>query len=222
MSIRVLHAVAAAAVLSGAAAVAQTNDQSSREIEADETPITVVGCLQRESDYRRQNDSGKGGLLGTGLGRGNEYVLVDSAGDCSMPLNPGAAAYELTGDGEPDLEALVGRRVEISGMLKEADLTADGRAEGGFDPIGQDLRLREVNVSSFREVPMLFAQGGIDVADTEPQPVGTSGFRDDAAADEEPLPRTASPLAIAGLIGLLSAGGGIGVRAVRRRLVSLR
>ena len=222
MNTRVASAVLAAAVLSGAAAIAQTSDQS-RDVETDE-PITVAGCLQRESDYRRQNDSGKGGVLGTGIGRSNEYVLVDSAGECGTTLAPGAAAYELTGDGEKNLAQFVGQRVEISGMLKAADLTADGRAEGGLDPLGQDLQLREVEVTSFRNAAALLAEAD-DAAgsDVETQAVGTSGVQDDGiAASDEDLPRTASPLALAGLLGLLSAGGGIGVRAIRRRFLSLR
>ena len=49
------------------------------------------------------------------------------------------------------------------------------------------------------------------VAQPEPRPVGTSG---QAAATE--LPRTASPLPLSGLLGLLSLAGGLGLRAVRR------
>ena len=217
MSTRVLYAVVASAALSGAVALAQSNDQTAREIETEDTPITVVGCVQKESDYRRMNDSGAGGVLNTGLGTGNEYVLVDSAGDCAT-LAPGAAAYELTGKGEPGLKEFVGRRVEISGILKGGDLSVDGRAEGGFDPIWRDLKLRELSVSTFREEGIVIAQGASD-ADIAPVPVGTSGEQE---AVDDSLPRTASPLALAGLLGLLSAGGGLGLRAVRRRFVSLR
>ena len=216
MSTRILYAVVASAALSGAVALAQSNDQNAREIEAEDTPITVVGCLQKESDYRRMNDSGAGGVLNTGAGTGNEFILVDSAGDCAT-LAPGAAAYELTGKGEPDLKPFIGRRVEISGILKGGDLTVDGRAEGGFDPIGRDLHLRELSVSSFREAGVVIAQGATD-ADLAPVPVGTSGEQEAVDA----LPRTASPLALAGLLGLLSAGGGMSVRAFRRKLSSLR
>jgi hypothetical protein len=216
MNTRVLYAVVASAALTGAVALAQSSDQSAREIETEDTPITVVGCLQKESDYRRMNKSGDGGVLNTGAGTGNEFVLVDSAGDCAT-LAPGAAAYELTGKGEPQLEQFLGRRVEISGILKGGDITVDGRAEGGFDPLGRDLELRELSVSTFREAGVVIAQGAAD-ADIAPVPVGTSGEQEAVDA----LPRTASPLALAGLLGLLSAGGGIAARAVRRRLSALR
>ena len=56
-------------------------------------------------------------------------------------------------------------------------------------------------------------------ANIGPVPVGTSGEQE---AVDASLPRTASPLALAGLLGLLSAGGGLSVRAFRRRLASLR
>lgn len=230
MSIRYVYALMGAAVLSCAVALAQTNEQTpvgatGQVGSTDEMPITLVGCLQRESDYRRQNDAGRGGVIGTGLGLGNEYVLINasragSAGtavDCSTATANIGEAYELTGDREKDLEPFVGRRVEIAGMLKEADIddddavgtsgTAAARPEGGFDPLGQDLRLFEVNVMSFREA-------------TAPQPIGTSGTQDQPAIAEEagePLPRTASPLPIVGLLGLLSLGGGLGLRALRRR-----
>ena len=54
--------------------------------------------------------------------------------------------------------------------------------------------------------------------DDSPRPVGTSGVQDarpesvDARAE---LPRTASPLALSGLLGLLSLAGAIGLRSFR-------
>jgi hypothetical protein len=54
--------------------------------------------------------------------------------------------------------------------------------------------------------------------DDSPEPVGTSGVQDarpesvDARAE---LPRTASPLALSGLLGLLSLAGAIGLRSFR-------
>ena len=43
-------------------------------------PIAAVGCIQRESDYRREHDRGPGGFMGTSWGLGNEYVLIT---DCA-------------------------------------------------------------------------------------------------------------------------------------------
>ena len=65
-------AVAALSSLMGPAAYAD-------DLTAEATPISLVGCIQRETEYRRQNNSGKGGFLGFGGGLGNEYVLVNAS-----------------------------------------------------------------------------------------------------------------------------------------------
>jgi hypothetical protein len=50
-----------------------------------------------------------------------------------------------------------------------------------------------------------------------PRPVGTSGSGASAEAPQaSELPRTASPLPLSGLIGLLSLAGAVGLRAMRR------
>ncbi len=102
------------------------------------TTVMLVGCVQREGDYRRAQNTGRGGAAGTGAGVGNEYVLVDastaSAGattpDTPAPGAPpsergivgtvgmAGAAYELTGPAEGQLEQYVSRRVEIVGKMK--------------------------------------------------------------------------------------------------------
>src|SRR5690349_18670774 len=60
---------------SSAEAQAASQDRASRQPEA---PITLVGCVMREADYRKAADAGKGGPVGTGLGRGDEFVLVNA------------------------------------------------------------------------------------------------------------------------------------------------
>ncbi len=50
--------------------------------------ITVTGCVQREADYRQARDAGKGGVAGTGVGAGNEFILADA----SAAARTGAAA----------------------------------------------------------------------------------------------------------------------------------
>src|SRR5688572_33475804 len=86
-------AVAALSSLIGPAAYAD-------DLTAEATPISVAGCIQRETEYRRQNNSGKGGFLGFGGGLGDEYVLVNASrgadgafGDCTTAT--GGEAYEL-------------------------------------------------------------------------------------------------------------------------------
>jgi hypothetical protein len=132
--------VVGASLLVGSAVFAQSNGPAATLDIEDETPISLVGCIQRETEYRRQNDSGKGGFLGFGGGLGDEYVLVNASrgfpgvdGDCTTAT--GGDAFELKGSAEEDLEAFVGQRVAISGMLDEADVpgnrTPDGRTTGG-------------------------------------------------------------------------------------------
>jgi hypothetical protein len=138
--------------------------------------VTITGCVQREADFRKSADAGKGGVAGSGVGAGNEFVLINAsmspAGSSAQASNPGAAgattgtsgtsstAYELTGSGEGQAEKFVGKRVEIMGMLKAAETTASGAPTGGptagqpprgVDVTSKDLQLRELEVSSVKE-----------------------------------------------------------------------
>ena len=248
MSIRHACSAIAAGVLTCATAFAQTSGQTPTQTTPTqptaqagtqpETPITLVGCIQREADYRREKDKGRGGAVGTGTGAGNEYVLINAstatvgtpAPSSAEPCAPGGTgeAYELTGNRERDLERFVGRRIEITGMLKKhetAGTTGTGapKPTGGLDPMGQDLQLPEVNVTSFKEVaatrPPAPPEEAVapetptqpqTPAEPEPTPTGTAGLPDE-------LPKTASQLPLTGLIGLLSLGAAFGVRSVRRR-----
>lgn len=218
---------------------AQTNRQS-------QMPVTLVGCVMRETDYRKANDSGKGGPLGTGLGRGDEFVLVNatkvasgatppsSAGECGA--STAGEAYELGGPQEKNLAKVVGRRVQIDGILKEAKTTTAGGSEprptGGVDPLKQDLKLFEVDVTRFRELPA--GQSAAAPAAAAPVAAPAPAPRPAAPATPPPapqaapaqpepqpstpaeprqrLPRTASPMALVGLIGLLSLASGLALR----------
>ena len=138
--------------------------------------ITVTGCIQREADYRRMRDAGRGGVAGTGVGVDNEYILtnVTTSGIAPAPTTteptkpagtPGTievppVAYELTGPNEGQVTQYVGRRVEITGRLKPAETDAGGKATGGTtagqpprgtDVISKDLKLRELEITSVRE-----------------------------------------------------------------------
>ena len=162
--------------------------------------LTVVGCLQTEADYRRAQDAGKGGVLMTGAGLGNEYVLIQTEGaggpggydakenaDCKSSTAFAGTAYELTGLHESELKPFVGRRVEITGELKHAN---DFGRPGGFDPavISQDLRLNEVNVASFREATMP-ALASATPAVAEPRPTQAVQTQPVQTQPTEPAPR---------------------------------
>lgn len=141
--------------------------------------VTVTGCIQREADFRKAADAGRGGVAGTGVGAGNEFVLASA----SMGTAPGSAgttgatagtatgtsgaaassmAYELTGPNEGQAAKFVGQRVEIMGKLKPAEVAASGQPTGGptagkppagVDVASKDLQLRELEIGSIRMVP---------------------------------------------------------------------
>jgi hypothetical protein len=124
--------------------------------------VTLLGCIQNESDYRRAQDKSRGGVAGTGIGAGNEFILAN-ASMAKQGLNPAASpadtAYELTGPNEGKVKEFVGKRVEITGTLKAAETSASGKPTGGatagkpptgVDVTSQDLKLREVEVASVK------------------------------------------------------------------------
>lgn len=231
--------VVAAGLTLATAAFTQTTEQQ-------ETPITLIGCVQRESDYRQQRGSGRGGPVGTGAGLGNEFVLVNAmkvggtpaatTSDTPCPATTATGdAYELTGSRESELEAFVGRRIEITGTLKRAETVGTTGAgtpkpSGGVDPLGQDLELPEVNVTSFREPeagaaaapqpepqPEPQPQAAQPTSPEAPQPPATTGVEPGTTGVERQLPSTAGSLPLVGLVGLLSLGGALGIRALTRR-----
>jgi hypothetical protein len=158
----------------GAAAVAQgaTQEQTRPQAQASaqsasDKEVTITGCVQREADYRKAKDEGRGGVAGTGVGAGNEYVLTEasSAAPSAEPSPTGTSgsasmAYELSGPNEGQLSQYVGRRVQITGKLKAAETDAAGRPTGGatagqppagVDVTSKDLKLRELEVTSVKE-----------------------------------------------------------------------
>ena len=176
------RATCTAAVLAmGTVVFAQGTGQSqpptpAAQAQAPAESVTITGCVQREADYRAANNMGSGGVAGTGVGAGNEYVLANATiGAASAavgtsgttppgaPAAPGAApvAFELTGENEGQAGQFVGKRVEIVGKLKAAETTAAGAATGGVTagnpPAGidvtrsKDLKLREVELTSIKE-----------------------------------------------------------------------
>ena len=137
---------------------------------------TITGCVVSESEYRKMHDAGRGGVVGTGVGAGNEFILAEaSSGPATitdaqnsrsvMPSasgtsgatgtsgTTGAMAYELSGPGEGQLSRYVGRRVEITGMFKAAETTASGQTTGGptagAPPNGVDVGGKDLKLREF-------------------------------------------------------------------------
>ena len=139
-----------------------------------EQTVTVSGCIQREQDFRRARDAGRGGVAGTGVGAGNEFVLANAMMASGSPSGAAGAtpsgtpgttaegsAFELTGANEGQAAQHVGKRVEITGRLKAAETTSGGAATGGatagrppqgVDVASKDLQLRELEITSIKAV----------------------------------------------------------------------
>ena len=147
----------------------QTSAPNTQTPRASGDQATVTGCIQREADYRRTAGAGRGGAVGTGLGVANEFVLANATmspagASSSAAATTGApesaatgttgansnTAYELTGPNEGRAATYVGKRVEISGVLKPTDTAPAGGATASV-PGSQDLKLRELEVTSIRE-----------------------------------------------------------------------
>jgi hypothetical protein len=227
MNIRLACALAAAALVT----VLSTQTYAKDTIKTPKTPVSLTGCIQREADYRRQHDSGKGGFLGLGGGLGNEYVLINASprrGSRDCATASGGEAYELTGSEEGDLKPFVGQRVAITGTRKAAEIdSVTGRPTGGRQ-VGYDLRLFEVDVESFRALPVqtktVARLKEPPAARESEQQVNESRSaqapiqrRQDVDANVDQLPGTASPLPLIGLVGLLSLAAGLTLRVARWR-----
>jgi len=228
MNIRLACALAAAALLTALSTQTYARDT----FKTPKTPVSLIGCIQREADYRRQHGSGKGGFLGFGGGLGNEYVLINASPrrgsrDCATATS--GEAYELTGSEEGDLKPFVGQPVAITGMRKAAEIDAvTGRPTGGRQ-VGYDLRLFEVDVESFRALPPVRTR---TVARLRERPAARESQqqanenrsaqapiqrRQDADTNVDPLPGTASSLPLIGLVGLLSLAAALTLRVARWR-----
>jgi hypothetical protein len=90
-----------------------------------ESEVTLVGCVELERDYRARKESGRGGVLGSGVGVGNEFVLSSAKPPQGRSRAAGAQAaagdYELTGRLEKDFLRHVGRQVEVIGTIEKGE-----------------------------------------------------------------------------------------------------
>ena len=205
-------------------------------------PVTAVGCLEREKDYRKQHSEGRGGFLRTGNGASNEYILVNAMiGVSSMHVEPvteaesvnclgspdNGQAFELTGHNEKNLYPLVGRRVVINGMLKHAkhDPQAVGTSgtftpvptNGGIDITGGELALREINVEAFALAPVaapVREEAAIVAPEPAPEPAPQPAPEPQAAPEPAPAPAPAPEPELPKTASPLPAIGLIGLIAL--------
>src|SRR5688572_17910012 len=200
MTLRYIGGASIATLLScGLLSVAPAHAQNGSLLPPEESAvITVTGCLQLDP---RKNERDKFVLATPRLGA----VANVANGACDAAVD--AQSLELEdADNRGINETLIGRWVEISGRLER---------ETSDDPDN----LRELSVRSFRIVPVVPPRAEVAPAPEppraeapapapEPVPVATTFV-------QEPLPRTASPLAMIGLVGLISVAGSLGFRFYR-------
>src|SRR5687767_6146179 len=79
--------------------------------------VTFSGCIQREADYRRANNLGKGGAVGTGVGAGNEFVLINASTSRAGASTPstGASTPATGAAGTAGTTGAAGEAYELSG-----------------------------------------------------------------------------------------------------------
>jgi hypothetical protein len=168
--------------------------------------VTLVGCVMRESEFRDMYGPGQSGPRGPGIGLRNEYMLVDAHEVAPSGSNPGVVettgtcppapggfptAYELTGPREKEVAPFLGHRVELTGMQKRAKTRPVGTSglrepTGGFDPLGHELHLFEVEVASLHDVTAAPAAAAAVAPAPAPEPAAPA--EPVAAAPPAPAP----------------------------------
>lgn len=106
--------------------------------------------------------------------------------------------------------------VATADKVEDVAGAAAGAVTGVFRDNDNDAAVQPQASADVTPAPRADVSAGADVSAAQ-RPVGTSGRQAEgqfARADE--LPRTASPLALSGLLGLLSLAGAAGIRAIRK------
>jgi hypothetical protein len=142
--------------LAGAADRAQDRTQSDPSAAAQ---ITLVGCVQRESDYRQGLESTPA-VSGTAASDSNQFVLINASMDTAAGAGRAGQAvgtsgtasaqtmtYGLGGTRNADLARHVGKRVEVKGAVSAADPKGSTAGASPTRPITQTI-----TVSSVREI----------------------------------------------------------------------
>ena len=104
--------------------------------------VTLIGCVEFESDYRQRMAAGRGGVLGSGVGASDEFMLTNArpatadvgttgaarGGGRAAAAGPGAGGgvYTLTGPQEKNLKRDVGRQVTVVGTIENAGKRSTG------------------------------------------------------------------------------------------------
>jgi len=86
--------------------------------------VTIVGCVEPETEYRKRVSAGRGGVLGTGIEAQDEFVLTQ-AREPEAGSTSAFTVYSMTGRLEKEMRKAVGRRIEVLGFLENPDASQD-------------------------------------------------------------------------------------------------
>ena len=103
-------------------------------------PVTITGCLQRDSAYRPTRPV---------AGANTEFLLVSSRPGTAAPAE--RDRFGLVGTVEPQLGRLVGRRVTVVGTLDTEPRDQQQPTGGVTDPVtGAGSAARRLTIISFK------------------------------------------------------------------------
>jgi hypothetical protein len=144
MKTQLIAGSAAVVIAAAVSAAAGQQPPAARQGQPLAAPITVtvVGCVEFEQDYRKRMAAGRGGVLGSGVGASDEFVLTNvrpadaevgttgraGRGSAAKPANPGSGGgvYSMTGPQEKNLKREVGRQIEVVGVVENAGKPSTG------------------------------------------------------------------------------------------------
>ena len=139
----------------------------------------------------------------TGVGVRTETGVVEGGGIAAVEVEAApAVSAEASLENAPAAaqpSAAAGSLAGNRGIQADADLPAENDVDAGVAVVAEAAPAQEPAA-----------------AIESPRPVGTSGQAEAQIARADELPRTASPLALSGLLGLLSLAGAAGLRVIRK------
>jgi hypothetical protein len=150
-----------------------------------------------------------------------EGGIVEGPGIAGIQPESSTATADNTSQNAPasaQPSAAAGSLAGNRGVTGDADADVDRDAAGVSADAAVNTQDSQVGVSANAGVNAQDNQAGVQAnADVDAnRAVGTSGQAESQVARADELPRTASPLALTGLLGLLSLAGAAGIRAMRQ------
>jgi hypothetical protein len=119
---------AALALVAAALPASSQSRKTDKTNEVSAKRVTLIGCVELEKEYRAELGARAGGPLASGAGQGDEYVLVRAKaapanGESQTSKEAVATAgqqgdYLLTGRFENELKRMIGRQVEVVGVVQ--------------------------------------------------------------------------------------------------------